>query len=384
MDHILYTPRIGAPSRPSDDEPTREQIIAEKKQAFLNAWWDHAGEALTDGRKLLVGEGMLALRVTLDWTRIPLRKDFSTKSKYNNELDRLGRNGFLWDVQVLDNRTVYPDPSNHRDPRYCFVQYDILREDAKELFPKSEAEWTKGADYSTVEYTEYWSYSRSTGEGRYVQWIDGDDVHNKDNPYPYVPVAIDDSGYGINTRISPPEEKFVGLTRHMRDVFVAEARQMTSLEAVAEYTAFPVVIRRNMDETKQIQIGPGEAVDLQGGENDPDGENITLLQWPEVPVTVLQLLNKTNEMANSTLKMDVLGGVPLRGVETASEAQSQIQNAASKLSGPVNAMERLVKRISSWVLIDVEKVLEAPVTLYATASGSASEVRLQPKEINGY
>ena len=185
-------------------------------------------------------------------------------------------------------------------------------------------------------------------------------------------------------RQSTPDEKYVGLTQFMRDVFVAEARQMSSLEAVAEMTAFPVVFRRNMDVKKNIIIGPGNIIDLEGALDDPNREDIVLQEWPPVPITVLQLIQQTREMANATLKMDVLGGQPLRGVETASEANTQIQNASAKLSSPVAALERLVRRLTMQVFMDIEHVLMAPVSLYSVATDAPAEVRLKTTDINGY
>lgn len=388
VDHILFTPVIRVPRRPTKHEESKEQLIAEKKRAFLNAWWSQVGlvyNALGDARKPLLSEGRVCVRKVIDWDLVPSSKGKS-KAKFRKELDKLGKSGFLWDVQVLDNKAVFEDLGNHRDPRYVYIQYKIRREEAKALFPKVELDiLNEGNEFGLVEYTEYWSYDRRTGKaGEHMQWIDGKSVHDEDNPYPYIPVVIEDAGYGSVTRQATPEMKYVGLTQFTHDIFVAEARQMSALQAVAEMTAFPMVKRRNMDDSKNIVVGPGNIIDLEGALDDPNREDIELVQWPDVPVTVLQLIQQTREMANATLKLDVLGGQPLRGVETATEANTQIANAAAKLSSPVAALERLVRRLTMQVLMDVELVLDAPISLFSVATDSPAEIRVKPTDIDGF
>ena len=84
--------------------------------------------------------------------------------------------------------------------------------------------------------------------------------------------------------------------------------------------------------------------------------------------------------------MKTLGGQPLSGVETATEADQQIRNAAAVLSNPVAALERLVARLSSWALMMIDIVIEAPVTVFASAGSSSDDqsVTLGPADIKGF
>ena len=388
VDHILYTPRIKVSRRPADEESTREQDIAEKKRGFLNAWWAQQSlifNVLGDGRKPLLSEGRICVRHGIDWARVPSLDKFKSRAAYRRELDKLGREGFLWTEQLLPNESVFEDPANHRDPRYVYVQYDILRDQAQALFPDVKAKSVvEGDPYEKVKYTEYWSYDRVKQEGEFVQWVDNDVVKDGKNPYSYVPIAIDDSGFGQIHLGALPEEKFVGMTQFMDTIFVSEARQMTSMEAVSEMGAFPMIKRYNTDPTKELQTGPGEVQDLEGPKGGNESEEIEFLQFPEIPLMVLQTMAKTSEIANGVLKLDVLGGIAVPGVETAAESTANIKNASAKLGGPVAALERIARKISSWVLIDVEKTLAAPVTLYSTLSDDLAEIRIQPREIRGF
>ena len=398
-DHILYHPKIKAPIRPTTSHHVTARQIAESKRAFLNAYWSQVSQRynpLGDGRKSLLREGRICIKHELRWDLIPERESLSAR-QYKAALDKLGRYDFLWCDELLDNKSVYEDPSDHRDPKYVFIQYKILVEDAKALFNKESATtgeapawgWLNQSDYSEVEYTEYWSKpvfkaDGSWEPGKHVQWVEGERVSDEDSPYPYVPVAIEDAGFGDNYRGAKIEEKFVGMAQHSFDMFVAEAQQMTSWNAASGIIAFPPVKAWNMDATRNITMGPGEIISLNGDKGQPGAEDIEFAQWPEVPRAVLQLVEKTTQYANQALKMDTLGGSPLTGVDTATEADQQIRNASSKLEGPLGAMARITERISRWALMDVELVVRANVTIYGTKAIDPEVVSLSPKDIKGY
>jgi hypothetical protein len=419
VDHILFTPRVRVAARPTTPEKEQEeQEIAEKKRQIIGAWWaqnaKHSG-VISDARKTLINEGKVAIRKVIDWNLIPTKppagnskRAKAARDKYRAAVARLGTDDFLWELQVLDNVTVYEDPSNHRNPMYVFVQYEIYTEEAKRIFPRagdpgydevkttSEADpkqtWRGGDDYEKVKYMEYWSRDRYDAdgkvieEGKYVQWINEERVHDEMNPYPYIPIAIEDAGFGTVRAMAKPEEKFVGMSEHMQPIFRAEAIQMTSWEAVTEMTAFGLYIARNRDPGHNYNVGPGEIIDLEGDDGAPGAETLEAVKLPEIPLGVIQLVQKTTQIANSSLKMETLGGQPLAGVETATEADQQIRNATAKLSGPVAALERLIEKISTWFLIDIEQVIEAPVTLYAIPADSSmpAKVTLNPTDIAGY
>ena len=311
------------------------------------------------------------------------------KDEYRARIAALGRDEWLWDVELLDNTTVYEDPTSHRDPAYVFLRYKVLAEEAKRRWPEKKELWKEYADFDEVDYTEYWSKpvterDGTTTPGEFIQWVERDVVHDDENPYPYIPVIIEDAGFGVNHRFAKPADKFVGMTQHAFPIFEAEAIQMTSLQEVTKISAFPMIKSRNMADDKQINVGPGTVIPLEGGKNDPDAEDVEIEQWPNVPDSVLGMLEKTDRLANSTFKMNVLGGVPQKGVETASEADQNVRNATAKLTSPVAALERLVMRITTQVFIDIEQVLHAPVTVFGTNAKDEGESTLRPTDINRY
>lgn len=408
-DHILTFPAIKVPVRPTLENEAGEQARSEIVRQACNAWWTQVARqnnTLGDARKPLLNEGKIAIRKTLKWNLIPDypdREEFPNTAsgtrrfnneiaKYRNELKRLGRSEFMWKVDLLDNTTVYEDPSDHRDPKYVFVTYSIYVETARELWPDASGEWRDMQDLDEVNYTEYWSKPGpidSNGDWEhslFYQWIEQECVTEEESPYPYIPIAIDDGGFGLNHQLSKPHDKYVGMTQHARELFRAQAESRTSWLAVSRLAAFPMGVARNMAPDKEIMMGPGEIIDMDGNENEPGAESLNWMAHPDIPQGVVSLGDVLERESNSTFKTDILSGVPQRGVDTATEADMNVRNAVSKLSGPIGAIERVIIKMTRHMLMDVELVLKAPVTLYGSAASSATpaEIMLKPTDIGGF
>lgn len=403
-DHILSFPNVNVPVRETGDDYLKNEAIATKKRQFSHSLWRNveAGpNVIADARKPMLIDGRACIRWQLKWDLIPdvpNADDFKTtteyrraKRTYKKAMENMGKYEFLWEPELLDTKTVFEDPTDHRNPAYVFVEYDILREAAKRDFPSASGDWTKGSDYDTVKYIEYWSRPKHKFDGTWTpgklcRWIEDEKVDEGDNPYPYIPIAIDDSGRGVNYKGAKIHDKYVGYAQHLWSTYVAEARQYTSWESVTEVSAFAPVITRNMDPTKNIVVGPKSINRLNGGKDEPTAESIEFLDRPGLPIEVIQLAQRTQQIADQSVKMDTLSGVPVKGVETATEADQQIRNAASILQGMVGGLQRLAAKLTSWALMDVDVVIAAPVTIYGTgtADSPGESVTLSPKEIDGF
>lgn len=401
VDHVLYNPKIHMPVRPTESELVTQQQIAEKKRKAVTAWWRQVSQRFNpigDGRKHLFLDGMIAIRQVPRMDLVPDVDD----PDYRAKLKKLGRNEFLWDIELLDNTWVFLDPSDHRNPRYGYLSYSMTVEDAREKFPEGESEegklqhaagytWRGRTDYTKVNYMEMWTAPTFKDDGtwdngRYKQWIETEVVHDDINPFPYVPIAVEDSGYGVVTRGAEIEDKFVGLLDFSRSVLIAQARQWSAMEAVAELTAFNPIVARNMtdERLKQLNVAPGEIWSLEGAKNDPTAEDMELAKFPDIPITVPQMIQLTDREVNSSMKTEMLGGSQQKGVGTATQQDSNARNAAAKLSGPLAALERLSAKMTRWMLMDIELVFDAPVTLFGIGAEDASDITLTPREINGY
>lgn len=392
-DHILTVPRVKVPRKPVDGQETQAEEIAEKKRKFLNSWWHMVtitNDPLGKGKKLLLLDGKIAVKKTIKWDLVPSKPgaDKRERERYREAIKRLGRSDFLWDLELLTNDVVFEDPNNPHDPAYVFLSYEVRVGRAKEMFENASGDWVKTHDIEKVRYLEYWSRPERDADGEvepglYLQWIEDELVHRAENPYPYVPIAVEDAGFGLLTSDFNPQDRYVGLIQRMYPIFEAEATQMSAWQAVTKMTAFPMAVTRNFPEDKNLVVGPAEVVNLEGDEGQPGSQSLDLVRWPEMPVGVIQLVQKTTEIANSVLKTGILGGIPQSGIETATEADQNVRNASTKLTGPVSALERLATKINKWILMDIE-LLEAPVTVFGAAPGSPSEITLSPSEVGGY
>lgn len=404
--HILNYPHIKVPQRPTVDDSEQEAVVAAVKRVFINSWWSNVNRManpIGDGKRAYLNEGRICVKVTLDWDLIPdkpERDDFQddasyarAKDKYRRDIAKLGEVEFPWKVEVLDNTTVFEDPSNHRNPEYVFIKYETFCEDAKRRWPlkegESESQWRKRTDFEKVQYTEYWSKPKLNPDGSvkepgcYLQWVGDELVHNADNPYPYVPILIEDNGLGVINALATPKDKYRGLTEKAFPTFISNARQLSSWQAVNELSAFPMGKYRNGTKD-QIQIGPGIITPMEGAEGDPNAEDLVWMAHPDVPQGVVALFQTTQQLVAETYKFNILGGNPQKGVDTATEADQNVRNASAILSAPVAGLDRLCERISRLPFMDVELVLEAPVTIRGVGEGDPAEIKLMPSDIKGF
>ena len=396
-DHILYVPKVRVPVRPTQSELVTQQEIAEKKRKAIQAWWRQITQRFNpigDGRKWLLLDGMLAIKQTVRWDLIPDEDD----PEYQRALKNLGKYEFLWDVQILDAAGVYPDLVDHRNPRYTFWEASITKEHAQRLFPRTLGNGNTGwrrayrSDYQKLRYMEYWTAPEWNADGTYEPgayriYVENECVHDADNPYPYIPIAVEDSGYGLNRMGALPEERFVGMLTGSDTMYVAQGRQWTTMQAVAEITGFNPMIARNMSAEKlsKLKLGAGEIWDLEGNPNtDENAEFLEMQKWPDIPIIVPQIIGMIDREVNSALKSDILGGIPQKGVDTASEVDQNVRNGMAKLQFPVGGLERIAAKMTRWFLMAIEHCIEAPVTLYGSGPDDPADITLSPREISGY
>ena len=160
----------------------------------------------------------------------------------------------------------------------------------------------------------------------------------------------------------------------------AEARQLTAVDIQMRFSTFAPIVTRNISEDtdQPIEIGPGKRINLM------DDQEIEFRALPELPISSFQLINKVHDYTNELSKANILSGSAQRGVDTATEADMNVRNAAAKLQGPINAMRSAIMVINRWILQDIEKIIEAPVTIYGGMKGAPSSIVIEPKEIAGF
>jgi hypothetical protein len=422
VDHILTTPNIRVPMRPVVANRETERQIAENKRYFLQHCWDtfatNEGDVMRRAVKSLI-KGKLVLKMEVDWDAIPNppdTDDMDTKAaraamrKYSRILEKVSKSKFIFKLAVVPKETVFEDVTQPWDARYVYEGYKITAENALERFGDSTMDSGRtlkdeyGGDDADLdrelEYVEYWSKPKGDYKGEYVCWIDNQRVHDVDNPYTYetplstedtpdydgfIPYFIADPGWGDVEANCEPEDRYVSMVRPLRSLLRAETRQITEVEAWLRLYMWKPVIGTNLPtvaegEKDDFALGPGAFWNL----NKEAGQEVDVLQFGEAPVTVFQFLGKVQAAADRSSKFGALGGTPQSGVGTATESDSLNRNAATKLSGPITAMRRLITQINACILIIVDKVIETPVTVTGAFNIGPAEITLKPSDINGF
>ena len=398
--HILSFPRTIVPVRPVTKDKETAIKITQKKQRFLDICWDRffseQGDPLGIAKKQLI-KGKAVLKLEIDWRLLPEIDSDSTpaeKRKFKETLQKVARSKFLWKLRALPKETVFEDVEHPEDPEFTFEAYKCTVRSAKRNWPHFADQLPRGRDMDTVEYVEYWSKPIGADEGKFIQWVDGRRVHEGPNPYSwptplhteenpdydgYVPYAIGDPGWGDIGAEAKPEDRYVSLVRPMRSMALADCRLLTSMEAYLRLYIWKPLLTSGYPDDAEFKFGPAAH-----WERDPDTQSIELLQVGDMPVSLLQGMQRIRAYMDEHSRFGTLGGSPQRGVDTATEASQNVQLASSLLSGPVRTMRRMCMKINSWLLCDVEYVLESPVTVYGATRTGESEVTLSPREVNGF
>lgn len=398
--HILSFPRTIVPVRPVTKDKETAIKIAQKKQRFLEICWDRffseQGDPLGIAKKQLI-KGKAVLKLEIDWRLLPEISGDPTpaeKRKFKAALQKVARSKFLWKLRAIPKETVFEDIESPHDPPYLFEAYKCTIGAAKRNWPHIAKQLANGHDLDTVEYVEYWSKPQGDDEGKFIQWVDGQKVWEATNPYSwatpldtddapdyegYVPYAIGDPGWGDIGPETKPEDRYISLVRPMRSMALADCRMLTSMEAYLRLYIWKPLLTSGYPDDAEFKFGPGAH-----WERDPETQSIDILQLGEMPVSLLQGMARVRSYMDEHSRFGTLGGTPQRGVDTATEASQNVQLASSLLSSPVRTLRRMAMKINSWLLCDVEYVLESPVTVYGATRTGESEVTLSPREINGF
>lgn len=389
-DHILLSPRISVPARLVVEGDREAQDVAERKRKALRLWWEHiaayGGDPLSVAVKRLIKDGKLVLKVTLRWDLLPDDADTAFAA--------LGLDEFLWEVAAPPPETVFEEPGKRHDPGYVYEAFRVFVGDAKHIYPKATGSWASAPPHERVERIEYWEKPRANSKGRYLVWINDEVVVDEVNPYHwetarstrrkrdytgYLPYHIRPSGWGEVTATSDPSKLYVGILRRNHSVMDAVAVQATNAHVQLALATFPVVLTTGLPESKEITIGPGKKIAVATAE-----ETVQFIPWPQLPDGTFSLLAQTTQWSNDLTKFGALGGVPLRGVDTATEADTVVRNATAKLHHPLNAVRAVVMAVNRQILQDIEHLILQPVSLFGSLGGNGAEVTISPEDIDGF
>jgi hypothetical protein len=381
-DHILTTPRWRVPTRPTTANFREEAEVADRKRQFLRFVFEEfetSNEVPIDqGVKSLIKDGKMVIKTLIDWDKVP-----------DEVGEPLGMDGMPWMWRNLPPETVYEDPDDYADPMYVYETYKVRVGTARRRFPNAPGNWRNGPDTDKVELVEYWSKPHGSERGIHLVWVGSDKVVDELSPYfwelpdgsfdGYVPYLIAPSGWGERTQDGDMDKLYVGILRFMHSILDAEASHQTDGSAQLKMSTFPPILGKGIAEGQKLNVGLGRVTRLP----DPT-QSLEFMRWPELPVSLFQLISRVTEQANELSKFGTLGGSVQRGVDTATEADANLRNAASKLSRPLNNLRALMRRGARRLFQDIELVLEQPVTVFGASARNGGVVLITPDDIEGF
>lgn len=384
--HILTTPDILVPERPSDDM-VREQAIAAVKASFLVFFWQQVfkqGDPLSHAKKDLIKYGKIVLKKVIDYEAIDPKQTI------------VGRRRFPWCVYQLPPSSVFEvgDPYN---PIGVYEASKTTKGDAMRRYPDARGKWRTASTVreDEVRVLEYYERPSGTSQGRRVVWIEDERVLNKVNPYNwvigyddagkeiydgYVPYFIADSGWGDGDINAAPHERYVGMIRRIHSLLKTEARQLTAADAQLRIGTFPIIKLTGIEEDDEhpILLGPGAKVHVD------EGQDISTIAWPQLDPALFAIIRNVHTYANEISSFQTLSGVPQSGVDSATEADQGFRAASAKVAGPLAGLKSVITRMSESALMDIEHNIETGVTVYGSSDGSLGAVTVQPQMIDGF
>lgn len=385
--HILTTPDILCPERPTEAGALDEQEIAALKGTALLYFWHQvfkSGDPMGHSKKDLIKYGKLVLKKELLFDLIDAKAT------------AVGRRNFPWRVRQIAPSQVFEDPTNPYDPLFVYEAYETTRIEAERLFPEAKGTWRQTKDrLDNVRVLEYWEKPRNRSRGKRIIWVEDERVINKHNPYywvdaiddrgnevycGYVPYFFADSGWGDGDVDAAPHERYVGMIRRIHSLLRTEARQLTAADAQLRISTFPLIKLTNIEEDDEhpIKIGPGAKIHVD------DTQNIEAVKWPGVDSGVFALLSHAHQYVNELAQFQTLSGSPQRGVDSATEADQNYRSASSKMRGVIDGMRSVITRMNETVLQDIQYIIEGDVTLYGAADGMPGVITLKPEWIDGF
>lgn len=390
-EHILSTPKIFRPPVPTDASDIDASLAADKVTSALQFFWHNVfvhGSALEGAKKKVVKDGRAILKVELRWDLI------------SPGATVYGRKDWMWRVKLCANETVMLDPDDPYDPSYSYESYLMRREEALKLFPEAKGDWMdeKRNPLDTVNYVEMFTKPSGSSQGKRIVWIENERVIDTVNPYNYVcdvdedgedlydgwvPYACAPSGWGDVDSQNRPEDRYVGILRHMHDVLEAEAQQATAVLAQLRVATFPPIKTWGMptDKERPFRFGPAAVMRFNGPRDQMDAE---VMNIPGLPAGIIDILNRTHAWANEISHFSTLSGGTQRGVDTATEADLNVRNASSRLTPVITGLVAMITRVNMMFLKTIELILEAPMVLYGASEAGVGVVQLFPEEVGGF
>lgn len=256
--------------------------------------------------------------------------------------------GRTW-FDVYDPLTVLMEPG--ASPREGFLHITLTVAEMEQLAQQYDrfSRFVRGTRTPTheIKLVQWWSWDSATHQtdkgqrksGQYAAWINEDTgfLHElADSGYPYMPLDVVGTGWGVRALGVKPEENFIPLLHQgARDMLVAEAEMFTMLHAYASQVVW-----------NRYKAGPGTTLPANF-QIDPLPNSITFdwatdlvpLDIVPMPREVAEGLGRINAYLDDTLFSRILAGQRQPGVTTATAYAMLTGGSRKKFRSPMRFLQ---------------------------------------------
>jgi hypothetical protein len=300
------------------------------------------------------------------------------------------KSSWPFELDWVDPVTMFPDPASE-GKEYIIIAFTDQVYRVKRRWPKwdkkipGRAEPLKDTD--SVDFIAYWDktyYSYIVGnlagvasQGTYdaqplIKAYDGVVKHK----YGFLPYFFTSAGYGMPT--GAPQFRYQGLLTPIRDLLLAEMRNLTHTQAIVAQQAFPWLV---------AQFGVEPNMELGGVTRVPQGTPIRdaiVEMRPVVPINELMTLgdNIKQRIEGATIP-DTLSGVRPKGIYSGYHESILVGTGRARLRPLSDALEHVAEWANAGFLKLVENKLKAPISVWGKGMGSTDYITIKPSDING-
>ncbi|MFA5377162.1 MAG: hypothetical protein WC455_15530 [Dehalococcoidia bacterium] len=308
--------------------------------------------------------GLGVLKTVWDKDRCPLapqQKDGEGDGEFASRTDewRNGKDSHLPIViQAINPRNIYPDYSYGGRQFIIEVQekvcFDVMEKYKSWSNPKGRKIDEK------VTLTSFWTntWRCELADDEPILPVKGGVAkHN----YGFIPYVLIDSGLGNISSDADPVKRYVGILRHLRQMFISESRNYSLRDITCKKGSLPwyKVTGKNADQISAIANKYGEATPF------PPDTDIEAMSPAIASETLLKQAGVAADYIAAMAGPRSLQGVGESGVRSATHAQTLISSASTRFQYPSESFRNATAKVLSNAALIQKRVIPEGVRMWA-------------------
>ena len=368
--------------RPRNPDSAKEREIAETKRKFylgaLNRVATEQGLILHQAVKhcFLYGMSVIGTFYERDlWIDAPDEEDYEDRRTWEKGIAEWSRTSYFpLSLKVYNPQSVMPDPLG----RCVIIATKKKGADIALKYPEFNQYLSPEAQQSNIDWVEYWDdeyYIKLGGN----EWI----VEEGEHGYGFNPFIVIDAGLGYLDANASPEQRYRGLLHGSHSLLKGMSRAVSQAEAIMRQFAWPQERITGEERAaslymRQAKAGPGTDVYV------PEGISIETTDPKAPPQELLQLLSYMDSVYSQATVSKVIQGIRPTGAASGYMTAVLAGMAAAKFGPVLFAMERAIEKVNEHFGMLVERIVDAPVTVWAQTPAESIDEVIKPSDFNGY